>query len=68
MPWYDCGFWIGSRTERDEILRRMRNHPLFEELEDLIAALMAEYGPDGHTDGCDVIAAYILDKYKVERR
>lgn len=34
-----------------------------EELEDYVSDLMMEYGPDGHADGCDIIAKSIYDKY-----
>lgn len=34
----------------------------YEELCDLIADLMHEYGPDGHMDGCQLIATEIYDR------
>lgn len=32
-----------------------------EEIEDIVIDIMAEDGPDGHTDGSDVITAFIVE-------
>lgn len=40
-------------------------HPLFEELHDIVSEIMYLDGPDRHTDGSNLIAGYILDRYDV---
>ena len=40
-------------------------HPLFEELLDVVSEVMYVDGPDRHTDGSNLIAAFILEHYNI---
>ena len=43
-------------------------HPLFDELTTIIADIMILDGPDGHTDGANLISAYILEHFIVDNK
>lgn len=37
--------------------------PRWDEIDDVVTTLMCDYGPDGHCDGHDVIAYYIVSEF-----
>ena len=41
------------------------NHPLFNYLSGGVCEIMVKHGPDGHTDGTDLIASWILENYDI---
>jgi len=58
--------WVRKkRAHHFPELYHLSTHPLWDKIESAIVHIMIKYGPDGHCDGAEYIAGWILENFKV---
>jgi len=59
---YNAEQWLKGKTWEYKT-----NHPMFNYLNGGICEIMIKHGPDGHTDGNDLITSWILENFTVSQ-